>query len=234
MSGFESSNRDAAPAVDPLALTVYELGEPRRSSEDRRRVRSGRVKLLLVLLVCALPVIASYFTYYVIRPQGRTNYGTLIEPSRGLPDVMLQTLDGAPVALSSLRGQWLLLAVGAAACDERCEARLYAQRQLREMLGRERERLDKVWLVTDDGMPGAALQQALQAQPPVTVLRYPEGELRRWLAPAPGQGLQEHLYLVDPVGQWMMRFPVDFEPAKVKRDIDRLLRAAAAWDRPGR
>ncbi|HNT38538.1 MAG TPA: hypothetical protein PKO45_05395 [Rubrivivax sp.] len=233
MSGFESSNRDAAPAVDPLALTVYEL-DGSRSREDQRRVRSGRIKLLLVLLVCALPVIASYFTYYVVRPQGRTNYGTLIEPSRALPDVTLTALDGARVPLSSLRGQWLLLVVGAASCDAPCEARLYAQRQLREMLGRERERLDKVWLVTDDGMPGAALQQALRAEPAVTVLRYPEDELARWLAAEPGRALQEHLYLVDPVGQWMMRFPVDFDPSKVKRDIDRLLRASAAWDRPGR
>ena len=64
MSGFESSNRDAAPAADPLALTVYELAEPRGGGPSKR-VRSGRIKLLLVLLVCALPVIASYFTYLV-------------------------------------------------------------------------------------------------------------------------------------------------------------------------
>ena len=233
MSGFETSNRDAAPAADPLALTVYELAEPRGGGPSKR-VRSGRIKLLLVLLVCALPVIASYFTYYVLRPQARTNYGTLIEPSRALPDLTVVTLGGAPVPLASLRGQWLLLAVGPSACDRGCEARLYAQRQLREMLGRERDRLDKVWFVTDAGMPSGALQQALAAEPAVTVLRFPEAELGRWLAPAAGHALQEHLYLVDPMGQWMMRFPVDFDPSKVKRDIDRLLRASAAWDRPGR
>ena len=41
--------------------------------------------MLLVLLVCAAPVIASYFTYYVVRPEGRRNYGELIEPQRPFP-----------------------------------------------------------------------------------------------------------------------------------------------------
>jgi len=233
MSGFKSSNRDAAPAVDPLALTVYELSDAPRD-RDAARVRSGRVKLLLVLLVCALPVIASYFTYYVIRPQGRTNYGTLIQPTRGLPEVEVQALDGRSVPLRSLRGQWLLVAVGPAACPAPCEARLYAQRQLREMLGRERERLDKVWFVTDEGTPAPRLLAALHIDAAMAVLRYPASELARWLQPPPGQTVDESLVLVDPMGELMMRFPAEIDPAKVKRDIDRLLRASASWDRAGR
>jgi hypothetical protein len=124
--------------------------------------------------------------------------------------------------------------VGPAACDAGCERRLYAQRQLREMLGRERDRLDKLWLVTDDTAPKPALRDAVLAEPPVTVLRMPRTELARWLAPEPGRLLEEHLYLIDPMGEWMMRFPVEFDPTRVKRDIDRLLRASSSWDRAGR
>lgn len=216
-------------------MTVYELGVTSTHAPGHaRRVRNGRIKLLLVLLVCALPVIASYFTYYVIRPQGRSNYGSLIQPTRSLPDVELAALDGQRVPLRSLRGQWLLVTVGPGDCSARCEARLHAQRQLREMLGRERDRLDKVWFVSDGAVPAAALQQALQAEPPVTVLRFAQPDLARWLAPPKPGEPDEHLYLVDPMGELMMRFPVDFDPSKVKRDIDRLLRASAAWDRAGR
>ena len=75
---------------------------------------------------------------------------------------------------------------------------------------------------------------ALLAPPEVTLLRYPRQALTQWLTPEPGQQLEDHLYLVDPMGEWMMRFPVEFDPAKVKRDIDRLLRAASSWDRAGR
>ena len=59
-------------------------------------------------------------------------------------------------------------------------------------------------------------------------------ELAQWLKPEAGQALSDHLYIVDPMGRWMMRTPVDPDPAKVKRDIERLLRASASWDRPGR
>jgi hypothetical protein len=66
------------------------------------------------------------------------------------------------------------------------------------------------------------------------VLRVPREALQGWLAPAPGQGLEHHMAVVDPMGQWMMRVPANPDPAKLKRDIERLLRASASWDQPGR
>ena len=68
----------------------------------------------------------------------------------------------------------------------------------------------------------------------MTLLRWPQADLARWLAPEAGQALEDHLYLIDPMGEWMMRFPVNFDPAKVKRDIDRVMRASSSWDRAGR
>ncbi len=119
--------------------------------EARRRTALGRAKMLLVLLVCAAPVVASYLTFYVLRPEGRSNYGTLIEPSRAVPaDLPLTDLDGGRVSAASLKGQWLLVVVGRGGCDRDCEQRLFQQRQLREMTGRDRDRIDKLWLVTDD------------------------------------------------------------------------------------
>jgi hypothetical protein len=207
---------------------------PAPQLDPERRASGGRWKMLAVLAVCAAPVIASYFTYYVIRPQGRTNYGELIQPTRGLPgDLPLRDLQGRPVVAASLKQQWLLVSVGSSACDADCDKRLFLQRQLREMLGKERDRLDKVFFVTDDAPLPAPLQQAL-ANPPTTVLRVPREALAQWLQPQPGHALEEHLYIVDPMGEWMMRTPVDADPQKVKRDLDKLLRASASWDRPGR
>jgi hypothetical protein len=62
----------------------------------------------------------------------------------------------------------------------------------------------------------------------------PAAALQQWLVPAPGESLESHLYVVDPMGQWMMRAPPQAQPAKFKRDIDKLLRASSFWDRPGR
>ncbi len=195
---------------------------------------SGRWKMLAVLLVCVAPILASYFTYYVVRPEGRRNFGELIDPQRPLPSLSTQTLDGREGQLSALKGQWLLVAVAGGACDKACEQNLYLQRQLRESLGKEKERVDRVWLVPDTAAVPQALIPALAG---ATVLRVPADGLAAWLQPVAGKPLASHLYVVDPLGNWMLRFPPDMDTtaaAKAKRDLDRLLRASSSWDKEGR
>jgi hypothetical protein len=239
MSGSNSSSPAAADppqAPDqPLGLTVHSLPQPQDAAlEDARRTATGRWKMLAVLLVCAAPVIASYFTYYVIRPEGRRNYGELIEPQRPMPELVGADLQGGPVALPSLKGQWLLVSVASGACDAACERHLYLQRQLREGLGKDKERLDWVWLVADQVPVRDALKPALaQAR----VVRVDGALLAQWLQPAPGRALADHLYVVDPLGHWMMRLPPGQDAAhaaKVRKDLERLMRGSAGWDKPGR
>lgn len=215
-------------------MTVHSL--PVAVVDERtRRTWGGRLQMALILLVCAAPVIASYFAVYVVRPEvGEAAYGELIQPTVGLPNWSGIDAQGRAVPLRSLKGQWLLVAVGPSACDAPCEQRLFLQRQLREMMGRERERIDKVWLITDDIALRAPLQQAVNDGAPVLTLRAARGAVQTWLKPASGQTLEDHLYLVDPMGEWMMRLPATPDPAKVRRDFDRLLRASASWDTPGR
>ena len=223
-------------ADSPLSFTVHSMSPPALDDDDSaRRTASGRRRMLLLLLVCAAPVVASYLTYFVIRPDGRTNYSELIEPLRPMPAAMpLRDLQGAAVKPESLQGQWLLVVVAGGACDASCEKRLWLQRQLVEALGRDKDRLDKVWLVTDDAAPRPQTLDAIRTNTRATVLRVPARALSGWLQPAPGRALEEHLYIVDPLGNWMMRVPVNPEPAKLKRDIDKLLRASSGWDKPGR
>lgn len=190
--------------------------------------------MLGVLLVCAAPVIASYFTYYVIRPDGKRNFGELIQPQRPMPALATVALDGTQSTLPALQKQWLLVSVAPGACDSACENHLYLQRQLRESLGKEKDRVDWVWLIPDGVAPPAALLPGLKQ---ATVLQVDGGALAQWLQPAEGHTLAEHLYLVDPMGNWMMRFAPGMDAqaaAKAKKDIDRLLRASASWDNAGR
>ena len=158
---------------EPLSLTIHSMPEP-GPQDLRRRTLSGRLKMLLVLLACAAPVVASYFTYYVIRPEGRSNYGTLMQPTRTMPPgLSLRSLEGQAVDPKSLRNQWLLVVVGGGACDAACVQRLYMQKQLRQMLGKERERLDKLWLITDDAALAPELRASLGGLEPVQALRVP-------------------------------------------------------------
>ena len=236
MSGSSSSSPAGRHRLldEPLGLTVHTLPAPQHAvAADGRRTRSGRLKMLALLGVCLAPIVASYFSYYVARPQGQRNFGELVE-QRPLPALAATSLDGAPVALPALKGQWLLVSVAGGACDARCEQHLYLQRQMREALGKEKERLDWVWLVTDRAPVRPELLPAIGK---ATVLRVDEAQLASWLAPAAGRQLADHLYVVDPMGNWMMRFPAGLDVAsggKAKRDLERLLRASAFWDQPGR
>lgn len=217
---------------EPLTLTVHSLPTPDRAGAERAvATRSGRWKMLGILLVCAAPVIASYLTYYVIRPEGRRNYGELIQPQRPLPTFSGTNAAGAPVGLPTLKDQWLLISVADSACDAGCERHLYLQRQLRETLGKEKDRLDWVWLRTGSPSLSEPLKQATSA---ATVLHVDAAALAQWLQPAEGRRIEDHLYVVDPLGNWMLRFPADIDPSRAKRDLDRLLRASAFWDKAGR
>jgi hypothetical protein len=214
-------------------MTVHSLPDP--ALGDERRTRSGRVKMLLVLLVCAAPVIASYLAFFFYRPASGANYSELIVPPRPLPAAAalpLADLQGRPVAPSALEGQWLLVVVAAGRCDVPCERALVLQRQLREALGRDRDRVDKIWFVTDDAPLRPEVLAGIGKD--TTVLRVPAKAVEAWLAPAPGQAIGNHLYLVDPMGRWMLRAPPDPDPSRLKRDLERLLRASVGWDQPGR
>jgi hypothetical protein len=229
-----------SPQPDPdkpqaLGLTVYDLPQPEAVAQaDGNRSWAGRWRMLALLLVCASPVIASYVTYYLIRPETRRSFGELIEPQRDLPPLTTTALDGRTASLPELKGQWLLISVSSAACAAQCEQNLYFQRQIHAGLGKERDKLDRVWLITD----ALDVSPALLASIPGSLnLRVDPQGLGQWLAPEAGHGLTEHLYLVDPMGRWMMRFPPQLaaeNAPKLKRDLERLIRAAKSWDLPGR
>jgi hypothetical protein len=168
--------------------------------------------------LCAAPVTASFIAYYWLQPSAHVNYGELIAP-HALPDAGLATIDGRPFRWSDLDRAWVLLVADGAACDERCRMKLVYTRQVRLAQGRESERIERVWLLTDNGTPNAAL---LADQPGLRVVRAARSEALRAL-PAPN-GVAAHVYVVDPLGNLMMRFPENPDPRRILKDVSRLLR----------
>lgn len=192
--------------------------------EKNEQQKRGRWKLFAVLAVCAAPLIASYLTYYVIKPQGRTNYGTLIDPrAHPMPALSTATLDGKPQALDAYQGKWIMLQVSDADCQEPCRQRLHHMRQLRLAQGKDMDRVERVWLVTDDKPLETMLMREYDG---THILRARPAALKAWLPTEPGTAPSDHLYLIDPLGNLMMRFPKDADPNKVKKDLSKLLKAS--------
>ena len=195
-----------------------------KPAEPQQRKR-GRWMLWLVLLVCASPMIASYFTFYVLKPEKRNNYGTLIDQrAHPVPAMATTTLDGKPAALEQFKGKWVMLMAAPGACIDACRKQLFAMRQLRLMQGKEMERIERVWLILDAEPLDTMVIREYDG---THMLRADAKAVANWLPADPGTGVSDHIYLIDPLGHLMMRFPKDPEPRKVHKDIYKLLKASS-------
>jgi hypothetical protein len=189
---------------------------PPQVDEQRRR---GRRVALLILALCAAPTVAAWFAYFVWQPQSRTNYGELIEP-RPVSDAELRRLDGDAFRFSQLRGRWVLLQVDSGACGEACRRKLVYMRQARLALGKEAERIERVWILGDAMAPDPDL---LRVDRGLIVAR----AHGTFLAELPSSGNPaEYIYVVDPLGSLMLRFPSEPDARRMLKDLARLLRAS--------
>jgi len=202
--------------------------DPTASPDSRidARTRRGRLQMLMLLLVCASPVIFSYFTYYVVKPSGgSTNYGALIDPQRPMPAVSVTNERGEPVPLATLRGKWLMVTTAPSACDEACARRLFTVRQIRAGQGENRERIVPVWLISDTGAVDERLSAAYnEPYAGVRFLRMDAAAIGQWLPAAQGARAEDAVYLVDPLGNLMLRWPTDPDPKQISGDLKKLLK----------
>ncbi len=185
---------------------------------------TGRRVLLLLAAMCILPVAASYFSYYVWPPSGRMNYGALILPT-ALPRASLAGAAGQPpLARAELEGRWTLVLAAPATCAEACRQALYRMRQARLAQGEEMGRVGRVWLLTDGAEPASDI---FAAEPGLRLARA-GGD---WLARLPENVRGEQIFLVDPLGNVMMRFPAQADTLAATqgmiRDLRRLLKYSA-------
>lgn len=196
------------------------------SSVIDAQTRRGRLQMLFLLLACAAPVIASYFAYYVLKPEGgKTNFGTLVQP---VQDVNPAWFD------IPFNGKWtLLVARPAGECtikNESCLEALFLMRQLRIAVGRESSRVQLVWVNTDGKPVDPEILLAYdQKTAGFQILSLPadpklRSEFDAWLN---RDGAGQKIQLIDPSPAKMMVFPVTNSPKEfgsIKKDLEKLLR----------
>lgn len=195
---------------------MSDQGQGPRTSKKNRRV------LYVLLAVCLAPVVASYLAYYVFPPSGRTNYGTLIEPQRPMQGFAARDERGEPVSFEALKGSWVVVLLAPAQCDAACAHRLWIMRQVRTATGKERERVQRLWLITNEGAVSAELDSEYEG---TIHWRASEQAIAAVLG-VDAQEAREHLWLVDPMGHLMMRWPREVDPSRMKDDLLRVLRAS--------
>ena len=191
------------------------------NAQENAAVRgtSARNKRMLLLLaaIALAPVVLSYVAYYFWPRDARVNYGTLIA-SRTLAQIAGTRLDGTPFDGAALRGRWIVLHAASGACPEACAGALYASRQARTIQNAERERIVRVWLVDDRAIPPETL---LAEHPDLAVVRVDP----RTVAQLPLGS--ERIYIVDPLGNFVLAWPSKPDIKAMAKDMGRLLRASS-------
>lgn len=177
-----------------------------------------KLVILAVGLVSVFPIAAALFFYYLSPPEARMNHGDLLPPTR-LPAQPLALLSGEAFRFEQMKGKWLLLQIDAGSCDARCREKLHAMRQIRLAQGKDMVRLERVWLLSDASRPVPELLAEYEGT--LVVRAEGSGVLAAFPAPADRAA---HLYVVDPQGNLMMRFPEKPDPTRMIKDLQRLLR----------
>ncbi|MGQ0587178.1 MAG: SCO family protein [Gammaproteobacteria bacterium] len=186
----------------------------------------SRLKLLALAALFIAPFAGAVLLYYVFPgyiPEGRQNYGAMIDPVRAAPDLALTDLAGAP-ARNALLGKWSLVYLGGTTCGEACAARIMVTRQVRLALAKNRERVQRVYLA-----PDAAAAEAVKARfgaehHDLIVLVTGGTAAARFFAPADADAI----YLLDPIGNWTMLYAGAVDHQGLYRDIKKLLRVSRA------
>jgi len=181
------------------------------------RAAQSKRPLVWLAIVCLAPFVASFASYFWLVPTSRVNYGTLLG-NRVLPDVPVTRLDGS-IDPHPLRGKWALLVVDEGACAQACAQKLYATRQARTMQGKERDRVERIWLYTGDARPAPKL---IAAHPDLAIARAVPDVVAALPDPDPAQAI----WLVDPLGNLVLRYPADPDIKRLHKDIARLLFAS--------
>jgi hypothetical protein len=183
------------------------------------RRRNLRMLALLAALFF-LPLLLSFVLYYGSswRPATRVNHGELIIPARPLPQVGLPRVQGT---WSGFTGKWSLVYVGEGICDERCRAALTLVRQTRLGLNNEMTRVQRVFLATSRCCDKTYLEEQ---HPGLIVLDAGAPAAAPLLLAFPASATPEYVFVVDPLGNLMMRYDAHENPHGLLQDLQKLLR----------
>jgi hypothetical protein len=180
---------------------------------DEKNRRSTRLNLIAIAAVALLPLVGSYLLYWFWQPTAFVNYGELLAVA--LPELQAQA------GLPQLRGKWAFVMADSGTCDEWCRRKLYIMRQVRLTQGKDMDRIERAWLLDDAAVP----EPALVSEYAGTYLLPAQGSALLAKLPA-AASVRDHIYLVDPLGNLVLRYPRDADPSRIKKDLSRLLRAS--------
>ncbi|MCG6868979.1 MAG: SCO family protein [Gammaproteobacteria bacterium] len=183
-------------------------------------VRFSTTTSLLVIFLLPLVVASVLYKYRDTMPlPNPKSHGVLVQPVRQLAPFTITDNAGGELTLDLLKGKWTLVYVGADGCDLECQASLFKMRQARLALGEDMSRVSRLFLL--EGDPGSAgVVEILEDYPRMMVA----GVDRRVAETMFGTYPEGQIFMVDPLGNVMMRYDSTATTKGILKDIQRLLK----------
>lgn len=204
--------------------------QPILSRIKEPRFRSRAVLILLAALFI-FPVVAAYVLFYIMewRPQGMINTGELIKPVQMFPKVSFATTQNKSFNYSDLKHSWILFSVSDGICDEACQFQIYKMRQIDTGMADKQERIERLFIIRSNRGNTQFINKLSRDYPEMWVIKGPDNAVNDIIrtiskTTAPKQSIFNKIYVVDPMGNLIMRYKPDADPKGVLKDLTRLLR----------
>ena len=194
----------------------------------RRRAKSRRTLIALWVLFLAPPVLAALWFFFgdARTPDETTNRGELIHPARHIQWPVALDHRGAALPDNRFAHLWTLAYVGDPACDADCQRQLWVMRQVRAAQNQHADRVGAMFITLDGGTPKdfAQWRQGFRALR-LERVRDAAAILDQFrVGDEPDAQVKGRIYLIDPLGNLMMRYRPDQDPSDIRKDVKKLLK----------
>ncbi len=186
-----------------------------KSDNDGRMPFKPRIPPWMALLLIGPIILAIVMYYAAVSPL----QGVLLPEPRPLPTGTLSLPDGATTRFG---GRWSLLYVGQGNCEEACRDTLSRTLQAQQALGTEMVRVQRFFIATS-GAPDAEFRA--KDDPGLVVVT--DGAISRdSVLAALGEFAEGDVFVADPRGNVMLRFPAGTAMKAMHEDLTLLLEAS--------
>lgn len=179
--------------------------------------------LLSMLIFFITPIIAVVAMYKLDwRPKGES-IGELVVPAKLLSmQYAYMSSDGSVVKPDVWKDRWSMVYI-AASCEKTCHDKLHSMRQLHTSLYKEIPRMQRVFITTAQDVTSIK-----QDYPDMLIVNQPITEistLSDQFNVNDSSAMQaDRIYLVDPLGHFMMSYAPETDPALIRKDVIRLMK----------
>jgi len=186
---------------------------------------SGRGVLIGLAALFFVPLLGAFWLYYSggWRPKGSTNHGELISPAKPLAESNFLNADGSPARPEFLQGKWTLLYIDDGSCNTACREALWTMRQTRLLLAEDMDRVQRVFIAEQNCCDSAFLSREHAG---LETIQPSDEAAHLWLNQFPrnASGSKPYIFVVDPLGNLMMRFDSTQNPKGLLEDLEKLLK----------